>query len=262
MWSEKANSKIDLSMASRFPNPDEQYLNGTSPTFPVYGLGQPTLGKETTYGAAVTTALHNGWIVAELSLYGNFIDDYIYFAPEIGPDGLPVLDVLSRGVFPRFRTRPIDAVFYGFDGGLAVTPIRELELSGQVSVVRARNQDDDSYLVFVPADQARLAVTLRPADVAGFSNVFVSLAATGVRRQDRFDINADFVPPPPGYVLLGAELGAEKKMGQQVFKFSIEGKNLLGTRYRDYTSLDRYFADEPGWALLFRMSLSFSTTPT
>ena len=54
--------KLDLSTASRPPNPDEQYLNGTAPTFPVLGLGKPDLGPETTYSATATIEYRTrGW---------------------------------------------------------------------------------------------------------------------------------------------------------------------------------------------------------
>src|SRR5690606_14467651 len=42
--SDPLSVKLQLSSASRPPSPDEQYLNGTSPTFPVLGLGKPDLG--------------------------------------------------------------------------------------------------------------------------------------------------------------------------------------------------------------------------
>ena len=63
---------------------------------------------------ASLTLLHESeHVTAEASAYVNRIDNYIYFAPAIGADGLPIFDVIVRGAFPRFTTRPIDAVFYG-----------------------------------------------------------------------------------------------------------------------------------------------------
>jgi iron complex outermembrane recepter protein len=78
--------KVDLSTASRPPNPDEQYLNGTSPTFPVLGLGKPNIGAETTYSASATSVLAKDHLNAEISLFANRINDYIYFSPALGPD--------------------------------------------------------------------------------------------------------------------------------------------------------------------------------
>lgn len=246
--------KLDLSTASRPPNPDEQYLNGTSPTFPVLGLGKPDLGPETTYSASLTASYQSARVAAEASAYSNYISDYIYFAPAINEDGQPIFDVLIRGSFPRFVTRPVDALFYGLDGGISVRPVPSLQLDGQLSLVRARNLSDDSYLVFVPPDRVRVAATHTRENVLGLPNASASIAGTYVARQDRFDINADLAPPPDSYFLLDAELGAETRIADQNVKIALQGTNLLNRRYRDYTSLLRYFADQPGWRLMLRLS--------
>jgi iron complex outermembrane receptor protein len=249
--------KADLSTASRPPNPDEQYMNGTSPTFPVLGLGKPDLGAETTYSASVTTTYQGERVAAEASAYANHIDDYIYFAPALDENGDPIFDVLVRGAFPRFVTRPVDAVFYGADGGIAVKPVPSLELGAQVSVVRARNRTDDSYLVFVPPDRARASATYTRAGLWGLREAFVSLSGVHVARQKRFDLAADFAPPPDAYTLLGGELGIETGVDDQTIEVALQGTNLLNARYRDYTSLLRYFVDQPGWQLMLRLSVHF-----
>jgi iron complex outermembrane receptor protein len=252
--------KVDLSTASRAPNPDEQYLNGTAPTFPVFGLGKPDLGPETTYSVSATTPFQGEHVAGELSAYANLIDDYIYFAPAIDDNGDPIFDVLIRGTFPRFITRPVDALFYGADGGITVKPTSWLEIGGQVSLVRARNRTDDGYLVFIPPDRARGSVTVKRAAFATARDLFVSISGTYSAQQSRFDLAADFAPPPEGYFLLGAEVGGATRIGGETVKLAVQGTNLLDARYRDYTSLLRYFADQPGWQVLLRLSVELSST--
>jgi iron complex outermembrane recepter protein len=252
--------KLDLSTASRPPNPDEQYLNGTSPTFPVLGLGKPDLGPETTYSASATTVYQSERLAAEFSAYANLIDDYINFAPAISESGQPIFDVLIRGSFPRFVTQPVDAVFYGADGGVAFRPIPGLELGGQFSIVRARNRSDDSFLVLVPGDRLRGSATYtHTASSPGpLENAFATIAGTLVARQNRFNEAADLAAPPPGYFLLDAELGAETQVRDHLVKLAVHGTNLLDARYRDYTSLLRYFADQQGTQIMLRLSFHFS----
>jgi iron complex outermembrane recepter protein len=252
--------KGELSRAGRAPNPDEQYLNGTAPTFPVLGLGKPDLSTETTTSSSLTLAYDTTTIKAEASVFGNLIDDYVYFGPAIGDDGTPIFDVLIRGTFPRFTTRAINAGFYGADGGIELAPIPELELGAQASLVRAQNRDDGSYLVFVPADHYRGSVTYHPPDAGGFRKSFATVAGTFVARQHRYDPAADFIAPPPAYWLLGAELGAETRMANQTVRIALQGSNLTNARFRDYTSLMRYFADEPGWQVLLRISVFLDST--
>jgi iron complex outermembrane receptor protein len=120
--------------------------------------------------------------------------------------------------------------------------------------------NDHSYLVFIPADRYRTAVTYHPPALGAFHGTYVTVSGTYVARQRRFDIAADFIPPPDPYFLLGAEVGTETTIADQRVKLAVEGSNLTNTRYRDYTSLMRYFADEPGWQVWLRMSLFFDSS--
>jgi iron complex outermembrane recepter protein len=251
--------KLELSAAARAPNADEQFLNGTSPTFPVLGLGKPDLGRETTYGTSITLSHESTYVTAEASVYANRIENYIYFAPAIGADGMPVFDVLSRGTFPRFTTQPVDAVFYGADGGITAKPVAAVELGAQAALVRAKNVNDDTYLVFVPADRYRGSLTVRLPDVGPYEKSFATMLGTYVTRQRRYDPIADFTRPPAPYFLLGAEVGTETYVLDQQVKIALQGANLTNARYRDYTSLLRYFADEPGLQLWLRVSVFFDS---
>ena len=245
--------KGDLSTASRAPNADEQYLNGAAPTFPVLGLGKPDLRPETTYATSLTLAYERPWLRAEASAVAHLIDGYMYFAPAVTDDGQPIFDVTIRGAFPRFTTRAVDALFYGADGGVTVSPFDALELSAQASLVRAEQRDGGGYLVFIPPDRYRGSATYK----LGKSSA--TIAGTYVTRQTRFDPLADFIAPPPAYFLLDAELATELSAMSQPLRISLQGQNLTNTRYRDYTSLMRYFADEPGWQLWLRVTLLFDS---
>jgi iron complex outermembrane receptor protein len=258
-WTEAWSTKLELSTASRAPNTDEQYLNGTAPTFPVLGLGKPDIGRETTYGTSATLGHDSEHVRGEVSAYVNRIEDYIYFAPALDAMGNPIFDVLIRGTFPRFTTQAVDAVFYGADGGITVVPVPALELSAQASLVRAKDTNHDKYLVFVPSDRYRGSITYRPPETQSLRKSYVTLTGTFAAKQRRYDINADFAEPPPSYFLLDAELGTETCLGSHDLRLALHGQNLTNARYRDYTSLLRYFADEPGWAVWLRASVFFDS---
>jgi iron complex outermembrane receptor protein len=256
-FSDPWSAKAELSIAQRAPNTDEQYLNGAAPTFPVLGLGKPDLKPETTYSTSLTLAYAGTAVKAEASGFANRIDDYIYFAPALDAAGQAIVDVTIRGAFPRFTTRPIDALFYGADGGLSAAPTEWLELGAQVSLVRAKERGTDRPLVLVPADHYRASVTYRPPDRWPLSNNFATVTGTYVARKRGYDPAADFIPPPPGYFLLGAEVGTETCTLGHAVKLALQGVNLTNARYRDYTSLMRYFADEPGLQLWLRATVLF-----
>ncbi len=249
--------KLDLSTASRPPNPDEQYLNGTAPTFPVLGLGKPDLGPETTYSATATIEYQDARVAAQASAYVNRIDDYVEFAPAIGADGRPIFDVLIRGTFPRFVTQPVDALFWGADGGVTVRALPWLELAATAAAVRAKDRRDGSFLAFIPPDRVRAAATVKGACLGPLRDVSATVDGTYTARQRRYDLLSDLAPPPDGYFLLGAELQGTLPIDDQPLTFALAGQNLTNARYRDYTSLLRYFADQPGWQVLLRVTGRF-----
>lgn len=254
--------RLDLTSAARMPNVDEQFLNGVAPSFPVLGLGGSSLGVERTWGASLTLDQSHRWLATETSGFVNYIDDYIYFAPEPS-DGPLGLNETVRGTYPVFSFRPLDAVFYGFEHAFEISPRgpkggRPVSIDGQIGLVRARDVTHRGFLVFVPPGRYRLGLTYRWPEVWKLRNGYVSAGGTFVDRQRRFELEADFAAPPPAYFVLGAAAGVELPLGDQVLALGLEGGNLTNARYREYTSLLRYFADEPGWELRLRLSLDFA----
>jgi iron complex outermembrane receptor protein len=251
--------KLELATAARVPTTDEQYLNGTAPSFPVLGLGKPDLGVETTYGATATATYQGERLAAEVSGFANYIADYIAFGPAIDADGQPIVDVLIRGTFPRFVTGAVDALYWGGDAGVTARPWPWLELAGQVAMVRARDRTHDRYLPLVPADRLHGAIALTRAEFGGLRDVRLELDATAVARQDRVDPLADLAPPPAGYVVVGGELAATLPTSREPIRLALSGANLTSTRHREYTSLNRYFVDQPGWQLSLRLTAHFDS---
>ena len=246
-------AKLDLSTAARIPTMDEQFINGTAPSFPVLGIGAPNLGPETSWSLSGTLQIETEWLSSEISAYGSYIDDYIYFAPELDADGEPVLDVIISGAYPRFSYRAVDAVFYGGEAG-ATFRFGPFDLGLEAALVRAEDVQNGAFLVFIPPDRGTASLTYNLPPLGGiFSDTFVTLSGSYVARQDRFDEAADLATPPPDYFLLGAQVATRFTLEDQVFRFSMEASNLLDTTYRDYTSLLRYFADEPGLQILVRI---------
>lgn len=245
--------KLDLSTASRFPNVDELYLIGTAPTFPVYALGYPDLGVETAWGGSLTAGLRHAYVEAEVSGYGQWIDDYIYFSPDLSDAGEPRFDVTIRGTWPRFTYQPIDAVLYGLDGSLVVAPEALVSIKVHGALVRAQDSKSGQQLIGTPPDHLHSAIVARPPSLGPFKDIELTVSGDLVARQSRVEASADFAPPPPGYALLG--LAAETALGaKKSVRVGAEARNLLNTSYREYTSLLRYYADQPGRDIRIRIT--------
>jgi iron complex outermembrane receptor protein len=245
--------KIDLSSGARIPSIDEQFLDGTAPTFPAFALGDPSLGVETTYTAGGVVHLHTSDIHGELAPFASYVNDYIQFAPAVGADGQPVFDVVSRGAFPRYAFGAVNALWYGIDGHVTLAPDRKLSLDLRASMVRGQDTAGQP-LAFVPPDRAGASLTARGPDRGAVESPYVAFDVDAVSRQDRVPLG-DFAPAPEGYVLLGVRAGTQLRLGTHIARVSAEIANIGNVKYRNYTSLLRYYADETGRDALVRASL-------
>ena len=126
-------------------------------------------------------------------------------------------------------------------------------------MVRGVNQTENAPLVFVPADRIEFGLRYSIPNFLGFKNGYAEANVQLVDTQRNFDPSTDLVDPPPGYALLGAQVGVERRIAKQLLTIGIEGRNLTNAVYREYTSLRRYFADEPGIEVALRIGLRFGT---
>lgn len=240
----------DISTGTRFPNVDERYLLGAAPSFPVYAMGDPNLSKEKVRSGTLTIGYRNPFLAAELSAYTNRLQNYIYFAPWVS-DGMVQNVTMVQGSFPIYKFQSIDAHFYGVDGTLTFfedTPFSSV-ISG--ATVRAWNTDTGQHLVGIPPDSIRIqsgwkgeVFTLQPS---------VSYTAS----QSRAPRELDFADVPEDFWLLNLQASLSHSIGQQDLVVNLNARNLLNRQYRRYTSLIRYYADEPGRDVQLSVSTTF-----
>ncbi|WP_146661763.1 TonB-dependent receptor [Enhygromyxa salina] len=250
--------RTQLDSSARIPAIDEQFMNGAAPSFPILGFGDAKIGIERSWGGESTLQYDGDWLFVEAAGYATYIDDYIYFVPQPQPGQCAPLTCTTRGPFPVFAFVPTDALFGGGEVRFDLTaPRLPFGLSGNAAWVRAIDLGSRSYLAFVPADRYALAGRYFWPDTKVSSRGYLELNGTVVARQTRVDAELDFAPAPSAYVLLGAGAGVEFAAGQQLVHMSLVGTNLLNLRYREYNSLLRYFADEPGWGVQLRVSVDF-----
>lgn len=78
-------------------------------------------------------------------------------------------------------------------------------------------------------------------------------------RQFRYIENTDYLPPPPAYFILGADLEWKPEInGRQIF-ISLNGSNILNHNYRDYLNRMRYYYGEPGVNIYLKLRIPFET---
>ena len=249
---------LHLATATRIPTIDELFLQGLVPGAAAFIQGDRNLSPEQTLNVGVDIGFAYDRIDAQATAYLHRIDNYIYQAPELDEDGNPAFRALITGRLPSFAYINVDALYAGGSLELNVRPLAGLEISANASYVRARDLTNDAFLINIPADAYEVRVTYRPPDWGLLTESSIWVENVWARRQDEFDINADFADPPDGYHLLNAGLGTTMSIAGQPIRVSLDLQNLLDAAYRDYLSRLRLFADEPGFSAILRMSVPFA----
>ncbi|GAB3824244.1 hypothetical protein GCM10028895_32250 [Pontibacter rugosus] len=246
---------LSATSAWRAPGANELFSEGVHHSAATYEVGDPTLESEQAYNFELSVDyFNNARLNGKLSLYQNYINNFIYLAP------LPKPVLTIRGAFPAFEYKQTDAALRGADLSLSYKLVPGLVVESKTSLLFAKNLNTNDYLIFMPAN--RFSNSLRyEFDHNGqgkrVTETYLSVGGDQVMGQSRVPTKTeqDFAPAPEAYFLLRAEAGTTLHIGKQSFEIGITGNNLLNTVYREYLNKLRYYADEPGRLLMFRVRI-------
>jgi len=246
-WSLASN----LGSAWRPPGVNELYNFGVHHGTAQFETGDPTLGGERNYNVDLTLRHVAEHSVAEISVYNNQMNGYIYLHPQVDPV------VTIRGTFPAFIYSQTNAVLRGIDGLLSHDFGDRFGMSVVGSMVRGRDTKSNDHLISMPSDRLTLNgyVSLPTGTRIRESEFHVETLL--VRKQNRFPTEIELVEPPSGYALLGAGFKGAFFFGPSLIRFSLDINNIANVAYRDYLSRFRYFVDDPGRNISFRLQLPF-----
>ncbi len=188
---------------------------------------------------------------AELTAYLNPFDGFIYLRPT------PELRLTVRGAFPVFSYTQSDALLAGLDFDGELYPLKNFTYRFSGSYIYGWNQTEDDYLVLMPPAQWQHSVRYDLPFKGSFTNWFVQFGHRLVARQANFP-EIDNVPEPPsGYQLFSAAAGTETKLFGNPLELSVSAENLFNKTYRNYLNRQRYYADELGFNLFFKLKYQF-----
>ncbi len=275
-----------LSSAWRPPNMAELYSIGThqSAASIEYGLLLNEITSEVKpyekSGVKVEKALK--WVVGykvdrprfttEITGYVNYIFDFIYLKPRGVTQGL-------RGIFPYFRYTQTDASFVGIDLFSNYQFNSFWTLTGKVSYLRATDETQNDYLVFIPANRLDLGIRYESNPEKGWSwraesklrwvanqsratqvitpRQIIDAQAQGVDLVAQRPGNFDFKAAPDGYALVSLSVAVTRKLKFSKCEFRIAADNLTNQAFREYTNRLRYFADDVGRNITLGVHYSF-----
>lgn len=243
---------INTGNAWRAPAVNELYSDGLHHGAAAIEVGDKNLLPERAYNSIATLDYNKKKWNAELSVYYNHIQNFIYLQPTLPP----VLTI--RGAFPAFHYKQVDATFKGVDAMLSYDVMKSLKIISKASWLRAYNKTIDDYLILMPSDRYENELVYELKDFKKVKNTYFGLAVSTVTKQWRTPVNNDFAPPPEGYTLFNFNMGFSIQVKKQLLQIGFSGNNLLNTVYRDYLNRFRYYSDAMGRNFAIRIKIPFN----
>ncbi len=251
-WQVNSFLKLKSNFATGFraPTVAELYSNGVHHGVNTFERGDSTLKKEVAYSANVSAAVQLSKFFAEVTLYHNYIHNYIFLQPMAGQ-----YIVSIRGATPLFEYKQVDATFTGIDGLVSDSLFRNVVYTGKFSMLRAHNITTNEGLLLTPTARISNGLTLHAKEWKWVERPFLTINHLLVPRKAYVPVNGDFKAPPKGYGLINLDMGFETRVQKQKVQFTFSINNLLNTRYRDYLDRFRYFNDAAGINFVVRLKV-------
>ena len=248
-WTQNFENHLILARAFRAPSPNELFSNGVHHGAGAYEIGDPLLKGETAYNISLNSLYRTEKLELEIGLYTNTIHQFIYLKPLMDK-GVPSFITTVRGSFPAFTYEQIDASFKGMDGQVSYSISESWSLQQKTSIVRAYDELNNTYMINIPPDRFEYLIRYQFKK----HKQYVSWGITQISTQKRVEVNADFLPPPKGYILGQVHWG----ISINKFDVGVSVTNAFNQAYRDYLNRFRYFADDQGQNISFRATYRFS----
>lgn len=235
-----ATDKLDLranaARGFRAPNISELASNGVHEGSLRYEVGNHNLKPEFSLQFDLGMEYTDSWIDAQLSLFSNRIDNYIF----IHRTGEVIDDE-----FMTYRYDSGDAQLLGGEAAIDIHPWHFLHLGssfGFVNAVQLHQPEESKYLPFTPAPRWQSDVKWEILhDGRVLNNAFVSFGVDYNFKQDHFYKADNTETATPTYCLLNASVGTDiMYKGHRVACLSITGTNLTDKAYQNHLSRLKY----------------------
>lgn len=247
-YSGGATIKLDLGYVQRQPEVNELYSSGLHQGLASLEYGNPNLQAENSFKGLIEVSKRYGNRgFFQMVAYYQHVNDYIFLEPT------GTFENTISGSFPVFVYNQTNATIYGSDLAVGYNFTQQFRSTLKVSLLRGDDQSNNVPLIYMPANNGLLKFNYDFKDSRNWTNTSVGLLGKYVARQNHLNEDQDFLAPPDAYFLLGAEAQTQLRR----FTFALGVDNMLNTVYRDYLNRLRYFADEMGMNIQFRLSYQF-----
>ena len=229
----------------RAPGAPDLFANGYHEGTRAFERGNPNLNVETSLNTDLGIRIEGTRVNGEVSVFNNAIDDYIYLRPfGTGGQSFDSLEVVQG-----------NALLRGAEARVAWRALPWLTLQGAGDLVHGTNTVLDVPLTFVPPPRLLLGSRLERARMGPFvTRPWLSVQGERNWRQTRIDPRD---VAPPGYSLWHLGAGGTVLAGSRVLIVDLAVRNAFDTRFRNFMSRYKEFADGPGRMVVLRVTTEF-----
>jgi len=251
LWKVDPSNNLSLAFteSQRGPQAQELYVDGIHEATRSYEIGNPNLNTETSFNLELGYTFKQDWMNAQINLFNNWINDYIYaqytgetYGQDVG-EALPILQIEQA-----------NAIFKGFEANV-MFPLMEnryglldLTLFGDYTRGQLLNAGNGN-VPFMPPLRYGLQLDYAKDQWSTYFRV---------TRGEAQDYAAENETDTPGWVLMNVGVQYEaKSYADSKLLFYLKGNNLLDQNIRNSTSYLKNFAPEPGRGVQLGFQISY-----
>ncbi|WP_230580839.1 TonB-dependent receptor [Xylanibacter ruminicola] len=248
---EHFNLRLNLARGFRIPNMSELASNGVHEGSLRYEIGNQDLKAEYSMQADLGLEFTSQYVSAQLSLFANRIDNYIFTHR--------LADEIEEGYLTYAYTQG-DARLLGFEAGVDLHPVHSVHFSNTFSFVDAQQMHAEpgtKYLPFTPAPKWASELkwelfhhshttvnhhhTTDAAHRSVLNNLYIAAGLDCYLKQSHIFSADDTETATPGYALLNLSAGTDIQVkGKKIAEFYITADNLLNKAYQNHLSRLKY----------------------
>ena len=235
------NVRVNVARGFRAPNLGELASNGVHEGSVEYEIGSHELNPEYSLQADAGWDFTSDMVSAQVSLFVNRIDNYIYTEKMSG--------VLTEG-YDTYRYVQGDARLLGGEAGVDFHPVEPLHFQNSFSCVDAVRLDapeDAEYLPYTPSPKwvSDLQYDLI-RDGRVLNNTYVSLQCECNFRQNHFYAFGGTETATPAYTLANVSAGTDIRIhGHKAAELCVGCRNLFDQAYQSHLSRLKYLDINP-----------------
>ncbi len=242
--------KANIGRAYRAPNITELASNGLDPGAHIIYLGNTNFKPEFSLQEDVGASVRLNSLSADVSLFNNNIQNYIYLSLVVNANGNPIVDAQGNKTYQYMQDA---AQLYGGEVWLSLHPegLKGFRFDNSLAVVYGFNKKSDytgkgingEYLPLIPPLKvvSSIAQTIKP-ESKYFTVVTPKFEMEFAATQNRYYGLNHTESETPSYVLFNCGVVTEiKYFKTQTLQFLLQVNNLFNKAYQSHLSRLKYF---------------------